>query len=765
MTQAVNGGPPIANLKSQIRARYGMIRAGTYNPMGAALNSKHTWRFSRIGGFDQVELASGADLAALDQLDQKLWVALACPTTNLEFDSKTLALIDADKDGRIRAPDIIAATKWVCSMLKNPDDLRMGAAEISLSAINDSSLEGGQLLSSVRQILAGLNKSQAQTITLEDTANTAAALAQTLYNGDGIIPSDSAQEPEAKALVEDIIACLGAETDHSGKPGVSQAKVDLFFTEAQAYMDWRQEAVVHPQTLPLGEATAEAYAACQAVKPKLEDYFARCRLAAFDPRSEDALNRDENDYLSFTAKELTLSSAEIAALPLSRIRAGRPLPLREGVNPAWADAMARFEAQVVKPLLGAGEAISEDNWAALKGCFAPYEAWIAAKTGGSVEKLGIERLRAILAGPGREALSTLIAADLTFEAQVNDIAAVEKLLRLHRDLFHLLNNFVSFRDFYSGNTKAIFQAGTLFLDQRSCDLCLRVDDPAKHAAMAGPAGAYLTYCDCVRKATGEKMQIVAAFTNGDSDNLLVGRNGLFYDRQGRDWDATITRIQDNPISIRQAFWAPYKKAARAIQEQFAKRATSADELAVSSLARMATVPQEPGATPARQISSRIDPGMIAALSVGVAGLGGMIGGIATGFLALRWMMPLGLLAIIGVISGPSMVLAWLKLRRRNLGPILDASGWAVNARARINVPFGASLTRVAVLPPGAQRDLADPFPERRPRWWLYLLILLLLLAVGLAWWEGAFDEFLSGPARSTSVLGTNAPASQRQKAK
>ncbi len=700
--------------------------------MGVALNSKHIWRFSRIGGFDQVELASGADLAALEQLDQKLWVALACPTTGLEFDSKTLALIDADKDGRIRAPEIIAATNWVCSMLKNPDDLLQGAAEISLSAINDSDPEGAQILSSARQILAGLGKSQAQTVTLEDTANTAGALAQTPYNGDGIIPSDSTQEPETQALVEDIIACLGAETDHSGKPGVSQAKVDLFFTQAQAYMDWRQEAVAHPETLPLGDATAGAYAVFQAVKPKVEDYFARCRLAAFDPRSEDALNRDENDYLSFSAKELTLSSAEIAALPLSRIRAGRPLPLREGVNPAWVDAMARFEAQVVKPLLGAGEAMLEDNWTAIKGCFAHYETWIAAKTGAPVEKLGIERIRAILTGPGKEAVSTLIATDLTFQAQVNDIATVEKLLRLHRDLFRLLNNFVSFRDFYSGKAKAIFQAGTLFLDQRSCDLCLRVEDAAKHAAMAGLAGAYLAYCDCVRKATGEKMQIVAAFTNGDSDNLLVGRNGLFYDRQGRDWDATIIRIQDNPISIRQAFWAPYKKAARAIQEQFAKRATSADDLAVSTLARMATAPQKPGATSAGQISKRIDPGMIAALSVGVAGLGGMIGGIVTGFLALRWMMPLGVLAIIGVISGPSMVLAWLKLRRRNLGPILDASGWAVNARARINVPFGVSLTRVAVLPPGARRDLADPYAERRPRWWLYLLLLLLLLAAGLA---------------------------------
>jgi hypothetical protein len=41
--------------------------------------------------------------------------------------------------------------------------------------------------------------------------------------------------------------------------------------------------------------------------------------------------------------------------------------------------------------------------------------------------------------------------------------------------------------------------------------------------------------------------------------------------------------------------------------------------------------------------------------------------------------------------------------KRNLGPILDANGWAVNTRARINVPFGATLTSVARLPSARAR--------------------------------------------------------------
>jgi len=116
-----------------------------------------------------------------------------------------------------------------------------------------------------------------------------------------------------------------------------------------------------------------------------------------------------------------------------------------------------------------------------------------------------------------------------------------------------------------------------------------------------------------------------------------------------------------------------------------------------------------------------------------------------------------------------MLLAWLKLRKRNLGPILDANGWAVNARARINVPFGRSLTSIAVLPPGAQRDLADPFAEKQKPWGLYLT-LVILLALVILWAFGRFDGFLPPRLKAANVFPastatTNAPATPADAAK
>jgi hypothetical protein len=444
----------------------------------------------------------------------------------------------------------------------------------------------------------------------------------------------------------------------------------------------------------------------------VDDFFSRCRLTAFDPRSLAAVNRQESDYLALAAKDMSITAAEVAGFPLAQIAAGKALPLKDSVNPAWAGAIANLHAAVIQPILGEKTVLTEAEWATVCGRLAAHESWLAGKAGASVEKLGLKRLREILAGKSKEAITALLGKDKALEPEANSIASVDKLVRLRRDLKQLLVNFVSFEDFYSRQRKAIFQIGTLYLDGRSCDLCVPVADAGKHAALAGLAKTYLAYCDCTRPS-GEKMIIAAAFTGGDSDFLMVGRNGIFYDRKGRDWDATITKVIDNPISIGQAFWAPYKKLVRLIEEQVAKRAAAAEAASDAKLSAAATATAN--ADKAKADPKKVDVGTVAALGVAFGAIGTLLATLAgylSGILKLPfWQVCLAFAGILLLISTPSMLIAWLKLRQRNLGPILDANGWAINGRVRMNVPFGGALTETAKLPPGAQPSFAVKYPE------------------------------------------------------
>jgi hypothetical protein len=508
----------------------------------------------------------------------------------------------------------------------------------------------------------------------------------------------------------------------------------------------------------------------------VDDYFARCRLAAYDARALAAVNRKEEEYLAVGAKEMTVAARELGEFPLARIEANKPLSLTEGINPAWADAIDALRKHAVVPMFGREQTqLTFNDWLAITARLAPYQTWMAAKPATTVEKLGCGRIRAILGSSARDDLARLIAQDLALEIQATAVAQVEKLIRYYRDLNRLLNNFVNFSDFYSQDQPAIFQAGTLYLDGRACGLCVRVDDPAKHAVLAGLAKTFLAYCDCSRPG-GERMTIAVAFTDGDADNLMVGRNGVFYDQKGRDWDATITRVIENPISIRQAFWSPYKKLVRLVEEQVAKRAAAAEARADARLSATAGAaatldkakPPEP---------KRVDVGTVAALGVAFGAIGtalAALAGYAAGLLRLPfWQVCLALTGLLLLISGPSMLVAWLKLRQRNLGPILDACGWAVNGRVKINVSFGRSLTSVAQLPPGAQPALDDPFGET-PSFWPKLIAFLVALGFIYSflnshgwihqWSGGAWGDAKTSQAAGLkdllkgSVTDTNAPA-------
>ncbi len=742
----------------------------------------HLWQFFRAGGFDQVKLQTGADLMNLDQLDQKLWVALACPTTGIEFDPKTAALIDTDADGRIRAQELIAAIRWAGSMLKDSDDLVKGRDGVALSAMNEALPEGRQILGSARVILRQLGKASAEVITVEDASAATKSFANTVFNGDGVIIPESAEEPAIQQVVREAMAAVGSVIDRSGKPGIDAAKLEDFFVELTRFEAWVAVSETDAsRILPAGHGTAAAVAAVQAVQVKIDDYFGRCRLAAFEGRLSLLLNRTEDDYKALLTKDLTLSAQEVSGFPLSRIVPGQPLSLVTGLNPAHAAAIAVFRSASVGPLLGDRESLTEEEWQTLQNRLAPHTAWLGTKAGVRVETLGIARVREILRGPAKTMITALIARDRELEAEASGVASVEKLVRFHRDLIVLASNFVNFRDLYDGGSPAIFQAGILYLDQRSCNLCIPVADPAKHAVMASLAGAYLAYVECVRKATSQKVTVVAIFSQGDDENLMVGRNGVFYDRKGLDYDATITKIVANPISLRQAFWQPYKRFVRWVEEQIAKRAAEADAAANQKLTAAATAVVTKGAAPAvtANVPQKVDVGTVAALGVAFGAIGGFFSAVATLgkdlWLQGAFAMVGAILGIMVLISGPSLVMTYIKLRKRNLGPILDANGWAVNAKARINVPFGTRLTAIAELPPGSTRDLVDPFEETRRPWRLYL-VLALTASVGWQWRAGRLDSDLperlryshvfqsksEKPSKDAAQTETNSPAKPAQ---
>ncbi len=698
--------------------------------------SSHTWKFFRAGGFDQVQLDNGADLLALKDLNQKLWVALSCPAHGIEFDSRTLGMIDTDGDGQVRANEVLAAISWAGALLKDADLLVKATDVLLLSDIAEDTAEGKQILASARLVLKNLGKPDASFISMAEMADIGKFVAGLQFNGDGVVCPWQINEPALRATVEDIIKTSGSVTDRSGEAGINREISAQFFADAEAYVDWHKKGEADAEILLLGTASSAAAEALHAVKDKIDDYFIRCQMADFDARAAVPLSRSVEDYQQLAAECLSAQNEDVAGFPLAAIAANQPLPLVSGINPAWRGRIGTLRSAVVLPLLGERQSLSFVEWTVLRERFEAFAAWQCAKPASPVGELGVGRLHGILSGNHQAQIDALIGQDKAVAPEIQAIHSVERLIRYQRDLFRLVNNFVSFRDFYTGH-KAIFQVGTLYLDGRSCELCIRVDDVGAHAAFANNSGVCLIYCELVRNSGVEKMNIAAAFTAGDSDFLAVGRHGIFYDCKGQDWNATIVRINDHPISIRQAFWSPYKKLSKTIATQLQKFAASKAGKMQETMVK--AVAGAVGEVPKPAFDVAKFAGIFAAIGLAIGAIGGILASVVGGLFSLKfWQIPLALVGLLLAISLPSMALAWFKLKRRNLGPILDACGWAINARVLINIPFGTSLTALPRLPEGAQRALFDPYAEKKLIWPYLAALVLLVAALAWAWLVGYF---------------------------
>ena len=706
--------------------------------------TKHVWNYDNVGGSTRVKITTGADIAHLGELDPKKWTVLSCPSTGLEIDEKSLKYMDTDNDGRIRVNDIVATSQWMTAAIKNADLLIEGADSIDIEQFNQEDANGKRLYTSAKQILANLGKEGA-VISLAETKDSTAIFAKTAFNGDGVITEYSTSDLDEKAAIAAAVASFGGVADRSGDKGVNAELIERFYQALADYTAWVDATV----EAPYGADTDKAIETYNALDAKVKDYFVRAKLVSFSPESAAKLDVQTALIEAISADNLTSKTDDIATYPIARITGKAELPLDATINPAWAGKFSTLMG-IVKPT---GKVISEADWAAIGAAFEAYNAWKGAKKGAEVEALGLDAIKKFIADDKKQALLDLVAQDVALKEAAEGIDMVDKFLHIYRDLYHLLRNFVTFQDFYNKDVRAVFQCGRLLIDQRECRMCMKVVDMGKHNTMASASGMFLVYCDCVTPTKPAKQTIVAAVTVGEIGDLAVGKNAIFYDNDGVVWDAVITKIIDNPISVGQAFWSPYRRLATTIENLINKSAADKDAAMMKDLnAKVNAMPTAAPAAADGKASAPAQPfdigkfaGIFAAFGMALGMIGTALASLFKGIFALTWWQLIAaFVGILLVISGPAMVMAWMKLRRRNVAPLLNANGWAINAASKISIPFGETLTDVAKFP---KMKLKDPYAKKGlPTWkkWLISLSLLAVVAAGL--WLGNLLRWAGAPS-------------------
>ena len=667
--------------------------------------------FRRFGPARHLRIETAEHLAAVGDLDEAHWVAVGAPVNSLNCDAGFLALVDTDHNGRIMCFEVRQAVTWLMEHLRDTSGLVEASSSLALDAINTDAPEGGQIHDSARMILHRLGAEGADAVTIDQVRQVKAMVEKHPVSEAGVVLGEATDDVEVRQFIADVIECVGGADHPSGKVGIDRREMEDFLVQAQVYLDWQdQRRIPRGQTtsaiMPLGERTCEAYALYAALRDKIDQYLAQCEAAAFDARAAERIAISDAELQNVDLSNPEAIRAFMAASPLARPRVDQVLAFDEPINPFYFNRMVGLRTEVIEPALGRDTgALTEKAWRKVKAFFAAHDRWLAAKAGQDVEALGNAKLKRYLEPRFREAVGRLIAESTQTAFVLGNIRLTEKLLLFQRHLLELANNFVSFPHLYDPNRRAMFEMGTLIMDGRHFEFCLLAADRAAHAKVAATGNMCVLYVEVTPAGAGP-FEIAVPVTAGGLGNLCVGKRGLFRGIDGAEADARVLQIIDNPISICEAVFSPFRRLGRALTGKIEAITAKAEKTLDSEAAAVAAPPQadKPAAdAPAASNRGLLAGGLLMGGSVAIAALTSAAAYIAKTLSGVEtYKILIGMAAAVLAVMLPTSLVAIMKLRRRDLSALLEGSGWAVNARMRLRFRQARFFTSRPPLPRGAR---------------------------------------------------------------
>jgi hypothetical protein len=511
------------------------------------------------------------------------------------------------------------------------------------------------------------------------------------------------------AFLKDAVASTGGTDDVGGGKGITEAQLTAFLAAIPAYLSWLKEGELPPDgsatpNLPLGGNTPAFHALYCQHAAKVDLFFDLCRLGAFDSRTTSRLGGLESHLQQFDPVNPAQVAGYLANLPIAVPAPGKALPLAESeINPIYRTWIRDLRGKILPCVLGKapGESLCESDWLRVKGTFAPYAAYLARKAGAIVEAISPETLRSHLVPERRQEALRLLAADREVATIVQQTQQLERLLLLHQNLLPLANNFVSFPHLYSPEQRALFEMGSAVMDGRCFAFAVKVDNVAE-----------------VTGTANEKFHVAVPITSGTKGNLAVGKRGVFFDIQGKEYDAKIIQLIENPVSLREALSMPFRRLWNMFEGRIETWSTSAEKGLETQFGKvLAPPPAAPG--PAPSPTAPPNQAFMGVFFV-TAALGSAFAFITKTFSGMeRHHVFLGLAAAAALVILPITLVAYLKLRRQDLSSLLEGCGWAINARMRLDRKQRRQFTRSYAYPPDAEGT------PRHTRLKVFSIILLL----------------------------------------
>jgi hypothetical protein len=655
------------------------------------LNNYTLSRYRRYGKGYHFAIDSVQDLADAATLDDALWVATAAPIDSFRIDPIMLQLLDTNKDLRITAGEVKQAINWTLKHLRKQDGIQRGDTALTLEHIETSAPDGQAIADALRKIMPPGDTRQP--VTLSQVRRLKSAIEQQPISGSGVILPDAGQDQDITQFLKDIIACTGGAPHPGGTQGVNDNALATFQEQARQYIQWVQAGLLpndddRTPIKPYGTKTADAYTVFNRLQDKFEQFFIQCQAVQLDPELLQRLwPRDAH-----TAIEDTADTQQINAL-LQRASLSRPNPdahldFNAPCNPVYADDLAAFQRLVLRDQT----TMTAAQWRTIKATFSPYREWLTQKPGNMFDTLGLEKLEQYLDEKYTTAVRELISRSRDSSIALDQLCLAEKLALFQGGLMNFVNNFISMPDLYAPDRRALFEEGTLIMDGRHFNLCIRVFDRKEHVSITEKGVTFIMYLLLQRSAAQPQYEIAVPVAAGTRGGLVEGKRGIFHHVDGTEWNARIVQIVDKPISLTEATLAPFSRLSAAVTGRIeALSGSAAKDLEKAgadsvNMIDQAAREQQPTVVAAAPPANANLGGTLAGAGVAVAALGSSFAFILKMIASIKnwWQLAGGIAAAILAVLIPTLIIAIIRLRRRDIKNLLEGSGWAINVTMRLS---------------------------------------------------------------------------------
>jgi len=621
--------------------------------------------------------------------------------------------------------DITTVFGAVCGAKCQPDKKTVVEKKdvLKLDDIDINHPEGLKLRAAAELILKNLGSEDKEQIRLDQVRNVQGIITSAANNGDGVITPELAKDPETAEFINTVITAVGSQTDAGGKEGITEAKLQQFLSEAQKCLQWQAQAVMPDRSenkdiLPWSKDTAEAYQLIQVLDEKIEQYFAQCAIVGFDKKTAAYMGLRDKELEDINFRDKSVIEEKLKDAPLGLFDPDCVLHLDNTVNPFYKDKLNELQSKVLKRSMDRNfKKISLKEWRRIKDIFAGYKIWLEGRPSSNIEKISPDKLKNYLEDSHTEKIKKLIEEDKAVADKLNQIQNLEKIILYQRWLLELVNNFVSFPKLYNPDELALFEMGTLIIDGRHMSFTVKVKDRASHIKVAKESHMYLLYVEVSsQQDKTDKFEVATAVTSGDAAGLRKGKRGIFFTTDGKEWDAEIIDIIANPVSLWESIKAPFQQLGGFIGKQIEKFNASGYAKLEKSVGKGLDGAGKSMQGQAGTKSSGASRDLLLSGGIAVAALGSAFAYITSTLSKVRpmqWLMVL--LGLAALILLPGMIIGLIKLRRRDMSVILEASGWAINLRMRLTGALGRIFTRTPSLPKGSskkKKDLVFQFARR-----------------------------------------------------